>query len=254
MSSINKVVILGTGNVAWHLSFALFKSGREIVQVFGRNSTQTAEIAQRVLAQPISNFNQIDEDADLYLLCISDKSIADVANNIPDVNGIVAHTSGSVPLNVLNQFHESGVFYPLQTFKKGADFDFENVPILCEGSSGPAESALMSLGFEISQNVFSINSEQRQKLHVAAVIANNFTNYLFAQAYKLCTENNIPFEALHPLILETARKATLGNPADYQTGPAHRKDEETINKHLQLIDNSALRELYKQITKRIEEQ
>lgn len=252
MSSIKKVVILGTGNVAWHVSFALFKAGIEIIQVFGRNKTAASEIAYRILAEPISNLFDIDENADLYLLCISDKNIGEVAKNIPDVNGIVAHTSGTVPLDVLHRFHESGVFYPLQTFTKGGEISFEKVPLLCEGSSGPAESALMSLGFEMSQNVYSINSDQRQKLHVAAVIANNFTNHLFAQAFKLCAENKIPFEVLHPLILETARKATLGNPADYQTGPAHRKDDETIQKHLQLLENSNLRELYALITKSIE--
>ena len=254
MSSIKKVVILGTGNVAWHLSFALFKAGLDLVQVFGRNADSAKEVAKRVLAEPVSTINDVVENADLYLLCISDKNIAEVAKKLPEVKGIVAHTSGSVSMDVLSQFQEYGVFYPLQTFKKSAEVVFEKVPILCEGSSNQAESALMSLAFELSENVFSLNSVQRQKLHVAAVIANNFTNHLFAQAYRLCAENNIPFEVLHPLILETARKATLGNPADYQTGPAHRKDEETIGKHLNLIENAALRDLYALITKSIEQQ
>ena len=254
MASIKKVVILGTGNMAWHLSFALFKAGLDVVQVFGRNSREAKIFAKRVLAEPISNLDNILENADLYLLCISDKSIADVAQKLKNVNGIIAHTSGSVPMNALLPHQNIGVFYPLQTFKKDSEVNLEKVPILCEGNSGPTEAALMSLAFELSQNVYSINSEQREKLHVAAVIVNNFTNYLFAQAYKLCAENNIPFEVLHPLILETARKATLGNPADYQTGPASRNDLSTIAKHLELISNPELRKLYELISNNIQAQ
>ena len=251
MGSIKKVAILGTGNVAWHLSFALFKAGIEIVQVFGRNEERAKKYAQRVLAEPISHYNNLVEDADAYLLCINDTNIAEVASNLKNVRGIVAHTSGSVPMEVLKDNSDYGVFYPLQTFKD-SEVNFENVPILCEGNSGPTEAALMSLAFELSQRVYSITSAQRQKLHVAAVIANNFTNFLFAKAFALCQENNIPFEILHPLIVETARKATLGNPADYQTGPAVRHDEATIVKHLELLEDPALRELYASITKNIQ--
>jgi predicted short-subunit dehydrogenase-like oxidoreductase (DUF2520 family) len=204
------------------------------------------------LAEPVSHVEDIVEDADLYLLCVSDTSIAEVAQKLKHINGIVAHTSGSVPMEVLNDNKDFGVFYPLQTFKD-SEVNFDKIPILCEGNSGPTEAALMSLAFELSARVYSLNSEQRQKLHVAAVMANNFTNYLFAKAFEFCAENGIPFEILHPLILETARKATLGNPAEFQTGPANRNDESTITRHLELIADPKLRALYASISKNIQD-
>ena len=85
-------------------------------------------MAKRVLAEPVSTINDVVENADLYLLCISDKNIAEVAKKLPEVKGIVAHTSGSVSMDVLSQFQEYGVFYPLQTFKKSAEVVFEKGP------------------------------------------------------------------------------------------------------------------------------
>ena len=252
MSSLKKIVLLGTGNVSWHLAHAFFKAGADIVQIYGRNAQKAEALAAQVLASPISDLDNLVETADLYLLCISDNNIAEVTGKLPPLNGIVAHTSGAVHMQVLSGCNNYGVFYPLQTFVAGTPVDFEKVPILCEGSSGEVEAALMSLAFTLSQKVYAVNSVQREKLHVAAVFANNFTNHMLAKAYAICQENNIPFEVLHPLIEATFTKALSGDPATNQTGPAVRHDDKTIAKHLELLDNSMLRELYKVITKSIQ--
>lgn len=253
MSSIKKMVLIGTGNVAWHLGHALKKAGVDILQVYDRQPEKAKGFAAELSTTPLSNLSNIIEDADLYLLCVSDAAIAEVGAQLHYVRGIVAHTSGSISLNALKGNENMGVFYPLQTFTKGLPVDLNQVPFLCEGNGTQTESALMALALELSTKVYAISSAQREKLHIAAVFANNFTNHLLAKAHQICEENHIPFSVLHPLILETARKATEANPENSQTGPAKRGDTVTIEKHLSQLADPNLRELYTILTKSIQE-
>jgi uncharacterized HAD superfamily protein len=74
----------------------------------------------------------------------------------------------------------------------------------------------------ISDKVFAINSEQRKALHVAAVFVNNFTNHLYTIGNEICEENQVPFDILKPLILETANKIMTISPNEDRTGKAKR--------------------------------
>ena len=253
MSSIKKMVLIGTGNIAWHLGHALAKVGVDVLQVYDRRPEKAQSFANQLNASPISDFRDIIEDADLYLVCVSDAAIAEVGAQLHYARGIVAHTSGSVRMEALAGNENIGVFYPLQTFTTGVPVDLNEVPFLCEGNSSQAESALMALALELSTKVYAISSDQREQVHIAAVFANNFTNHLLAKAHQICEEHHIPFSVLHPLILETARKAIEGNPETNQTGPAQRGDTVTIEKHLSQLTNSKLKELYTLLTKSIQQ-
>ena len=248
MKGIENIVLIGTGNVSWHLGHALVGVGKNITQVFGRNKENANLYAQALHAEAISDVTKLDATADLYLICVNDSSIEKVESQLVQVNGVVAHTSGSIHIGKRNK--NNGVFYPLQTFSKDVSVNFSNLPILVEGKNEEVTLALENLAKEISQSVFRISSAQRENLHVAAVFANNFSNYMFAQAYNICKENGVPFQTLYALITETARKAIEENPNLMQTGPAVRKDEKTIAKHLSFLQEDQ-KELYNVITKSI---
>ena len=68
----------------------------------------------------------------------------------------------------------------------------------------------------------------------------------------ICEENNIPFEILQPLIEETAKKIKSLSPSDAQTGPAIRNDQKTIEKHIDFLTNENQKEIYKILTKSIQ--
>jgi predicted short-subunit dehydrogenase-like oxidoreductase (DUF2520 family) len=72
-------------------------------------------------------------------------------------------------------------------------------------------------------------------LHVAAVFANNFTNHLFALAKHLVEQNQLSYDLLKPIIMQTAQNAVAFNPADVQTGPVVRNDTTTISTHLEVL-------------------
>ena len=245
-----KVVLIGSGNVANHLIEAFAKSATvEVIQVFARQKESVT--AQFDFNQIIDNFNDLKE-ADLYIIAVTDDAIAKVSAQIPFKNGLVAHTSGSVSINSLDDKNRKGIFYPLQTFTKNKAIDFSQIPICIESENETDFELLKNVAQSISANVHKINSQQRKALHVSAVFVNNFVNYLYQIGNEICTENNVSFDILKPLILETANKVMSLSPKEAQTGPAKRNDSQTIKAHLDFLSNENYTTIYKLLTQSIQ--
>ncbi len=242
-----KVILLGSGNVATHLFQAFSKANVvEVVQVFSRTiSKDFPETLQT------SDYKEI-KAADVYIICVSDSAISSVSSQLSFKNRLVVHTSGSSDLNLLDSKNKKGVFYPLQTFTKNKAVDFSEIPICLEAENVSDYNFLEKVANSISKNVYVISSEQRKALHVSAVFVCNFTNHLYTIGNTICLENNIPFEILQPLIEETAKKIKSLSPSEAQTGPAVRNDQKTIEKHIDFLTNENQKEIYKILTKSIQ--
>ncbi|MBC7587195.1 MAG: DUF2520 domain-containing protein, partial [Chitinophagaceae bacterium] len=94
--------------------------------------------------------------------------------------------------------------------------------------------------------------EERLKLHVAAVFACNFVNYMYLQSATYCEKEDIDFSLLQPLIEETANRLRMNHPAEVLTGPAVRKDVATVQKHLTMLKKyPALHEIYLLLSEKI---
>ena len=226
------VVILGNGNVATHLYNAFLKA--ENIAVSKINSRKLESI-------PI---------ADVTIIAVSDDAIADVSKSLNNRNGLITHTSGAVDIDVIVN-ERKGVFYPLQSFSKDKSVDFKTIPFCLETSNSEDYNLLEKLAKSIGKNVFQISSEQRKKLHVAAVFVNNFSNHMYKIAHDICEKNDVPFEILYPLIEETAKKIQSISPENAQTGPAKRNDVQTIENHLENL-NSQQQKIYKLLSKSIQ--
>jgi len=165
-------------------------------------------------------------------------------------NAIHVHTAGSVSMAVFQEKKEKyGVFYPFQTFSKAKQLDFKKIPVFIEASHPEVEAVLCALASSVSNEVHQINSEQRLKLHIAAVFACNFVNHLYHVASDMLKSADLPFEVLKPLILETAGKVMQLTPEEAQTGPAKRNDTGVINKHLDALSESPdLRKIYQELS------
>jgi len=244
------IVLLGAGNVATHLFKALENSENfQIIQVYNRTKENLGFFDGKV--DTTSNLKNL-KSAQLYILALKDDIIADVAKSLSSIDALVAHTSGATSIAVLKDLARCGVFYPLQTFSKNKDVNFKTVPICIEANNNMDEDLLEQLAQEISDKVYRIDSVQRKKLHVAAVFVSNFANYLYTVGEEICNENDVPFEILHPLMIETAEKATKIGPFAAQTGPAKRNDQEVLSNHQKLITKKQ-QEIYKIITKSIQD-
>jgi len=232
---IHSISFVGAGNVATHLALAVKAAGFEVRDVFSLHKKHADALARRVGARPVGLLQDLDRETDLYILAIPDKTVKAVAHALPSVKGIVAHTSGITPLEVLHHLSRYGVFYPLQTFSKERNPDISEVPFCLEAGSEEVLSALKEVAQELSAFTYEINSEQRKYLHLAAVLVNNYTNYLYRMAFDILEEKQIDTSLLMPLIEETFSKIKEMTPHKAQTGPARRKDLPTIEKHLSLL-------------------
>ncbi len=253
MQSIRTIVLVGTGNVATRLGLALKRSGLVIRQVFGRTGLSAERLAAALGAAAVQTPEGIAPDADLYVLAVSDDAIADVAGTIKDRGRFMVHCSGSVPMDVLSPFTERyGVVYPLQTFSKDRELDFKTVPVCIEAGSIRDLDLLYGLAEGISGTVMTVPSDKRKLLHLAAVFACNFPNYMYAVADRLARSAGLDFEVLKPLILETARKVQEIPPTDAQTGPALRGDRKVLEAHLELLRHDpGTRDLYRMVSEEI---
>ena len=221
------IAIIGGGNVASHL----YKALNTKVNV--------------TIVDPHS-LKGIPANPDIILIAVADKAIAEVANKIDNKKAIVAHTSGSIPMEVLNKNHPNiGVLYPLQTFTKTRIIDYREIPLFIEGNTPEVVNKLRKIGSLFADKIYEADSEKRKNLHLAAVFACNFTNALASISEKLIENTGFNFNVLQPLMKETVNKLEVMSPYDAQTGPASRWDKQVMETHLNMLeDKPELKTLY----------
>lgn len=237
-----KIVIIGSGNVAYHLAKAFTQNQIPIVQIFGRNEKSLKEIS---LETNIPYSTEVLEEADLYIISVKDDAIAEVSGMIKNKNALVAHTSGSTSKSVLEGNYRKASFYPLQTFSKSKAIEYSEIPFFIDSDKEEDKKTLFTLAQKISKKVMLVDDEKRKYIHLTAVFACNFVNHLFAQAQEITDGQKIPFEYFLPLIKETVDKINYLSPKEAQTGPAIRNDKKILKLHEELIDNEEQKQIYK---------
>ena len=247
-----RIVLLGAGRVATHLSRALkaYAPERRIVQIYSPGGHSARRLAESLGGdvQVASRVDELDRTADCYLLAVPDTAIAEVAESLSlhkvGRDALWVHVSGATPLEALSHCHrDTAVLYPLQTFSEGRELDFRKVPLYLEGTTPAAKTAVEALGRELSDVVAWATSEQRQVLHIAAVVACNFSNYLIGRAESLLAAQGLPPKAILPLLDEMNEKLHHLPAVEAQTGPAQRGDKETIRRHQAFLIRSGETEL-----------
>ena len=246
------IVIIGSGNVAASLGRKFVKAGHRILQVLSRNSAAASELAYEWDTESANYTSLINKDADVYIIAVPDSAIEEVAKDLRLPGKVVAHTAASVQMEALKKTTENfGVFYPLQSLRK--EIDTAIIPIYTEAVNEKTKLALNKLAHSVYNSpVHSADFDKRAKLHVAAVILNNFTNHIFTLAEDYCKKEGIDFTELLPLVNNTVNRLNTDPPSKMQTGPAARKDYETIAKHEALLEHyPRLLKLYKFLTESI---
>ena len=222
------IVIIGQGNVATNLDYAFRKKG--------------------IACQMVSSRESLDQlpQANVYIYAVKDEALASVVAQVQGrERSLHLHTSGTMPIAVFGDDKpHAGIFYPFQTFSKARLIeDFSTVPVFFEARGIDDISAVYSLALTITSRVYEASQHDRERLHVAGVFTNNFTNLMYTMAAELLQNTHIPFKALLPLIDETASKIHTLSPREAQTGPARRGDENVMNHHLSLL-NEEQRQVY----------
>ena len=244
-----RVVIVGSGNVATVMGRLILRMNHTIVQVMSRNIEHAKVLADELNAG-YSNFTaQPDPGADIYILAIADHAIIEGLPHFHFNDKLIVHTAGSVSKEVLKMRSKNyGILYPLQSLVKNMEV-IPDIPFLVDGSSETVIQYIAGFANTLSPVVRMVNDTDRLKLHAAAVIVSNFTNHLYSIAEEYCNKENVDFNMLKPLIMQTANRIQNISPSLLQTGPAIRKDIQTLDKHLRLLSNHPkLRTTYLRLT------
>lgn len=246
------IVFLGSGNAATALARLMVQKGHSILQVWSLTTLHAQELAMEVNAEVLTDFNNIHPLTDICVLAVSDDVVAQVATQLSISKKVLVHTAGSVNIDVLQSASINyGVLYPLQSLRKEMKTTAE-IPFLVDGNTNEVKVMLFDFAKSLSDLVRFAADAERLQYHVAAVVVNNFTNHLYAIAEKFCKQQQLDFKLLHPLALETAQRLQTSSAFESQTGPSRRGDEETMNKHLELLEgNHQLQQLYKVISNSI---
>lgn len=251
-----QIAIIGTGNVAWHLSAALENAGHVITEVYGRDSRKAEKITSQLYGTEVQDHLDFTQShAQLFILAVSDEAIEELADAIllPE-NSTLVHTSGSMSLDILgySSADNIGIFYPLQGFTKQKNISFEGVPVLLESDDNRTLTLLKKLVKSLKSQVFEVSSKDRKAIHVAAVFASNFTNHMIGIAQEIMLRQGLDFDMLKPLIVEQINKTLEIGAKKAQTGPAIREDLEILENHYQFLAyNDQLAEIYRLISQDI---
>lgn len=249
------IVIIGSGNVAAVLGRKFISAGHHIVQVISRNNSAAIALANEWDAKSANDMKSVNQDAEIYLIAVSDGAIQELADQLKLTGKIVAHTAASVSKDILkNVTKHYGVFYPLQSLRKDME-KLPDIPVLIDGNDELTKRKLETLAQSISEKkVKEAGDKDRLKLHAAAVVVSNFTNHLYTLAEEYCRKEGLDFSQLLPLIEETALRIKDISPKEAQTGPAIRYDGETIQKHLELLkDHPQMKNIYILLTESIQQ-
>lgn len=251
---MERVVVIGSGNLAENLARAIAKSDLQLVQLYARNAARAREIAA-ACGVPCASESAKLAAADIYLFAVSDRAIAPLAAALPiPLQAAVVHTAGSVPLQALPaRFTRRAVCYPLQTFTRGREVDFSNIPLFLECDDPQFRPHLEAFARRLSPTVLWAGSALRAELHLAGVFACNFVNQMYLLGERIVGDAGLDFGLLKPLIRETAAKALdAESPLHAQTGPAARGDCETLRRHERMLaDKPDLKKIYETLSQSI---
>lgn len=246
-----RVTLIGSGNIANVLGKKVFHSGHIIHQVFSRNPETASQLANELSADQVT---EIDNNADIFIVAVPDDALQHIDTWLKPIDKLVVHTAGSVSIDVLKTVSPHyGVLWPVQSIRKETVAS-PNLPVVIDANNQWNKAKLTGFAQSFADAVSVANDQERQKLHLAAVATNNFSNYLFTLAEDYCKKEGVDFNLLLPLLHETISRMELDSPSRLQTGPAIRNDMSTIEKHKGLLKGyTQLLEVYEFFTKKIKD-
>lgn len=232
------IVIIGSGNVAAVFGRKLVAAGHDILQVLSRNASAASELAYEWNTESANYVSLINKNADAYIIAVSDNAIESFVHDLRLPGKVAVHTAAAVPMEILQKVTDNyGVIYPLQSLNKNLKH-IPEIPLFTDAANDTAKKTIEKIAMIISgENHHQANLDKRTKLHVAAVVVNNFTNHILALAEDYCKKEGLNFADLIPLLQNTIDRLKEESPRNLQTGPAIRDDNETIAKHAALLKN-----------------
>jgi predicted short-subunit dehydrogenase-like oxidoreductase (DUF2520 family) len=170
-----------------------------------------------------------DGSAELVLLCVPDRAIAEVAAGIQP-GSWVAHVSGATPLAALDPHARRFSLHPLQTFTldRGPE-QIDGAWAAVTAETDEARRLARELATTLGLKPFDLDDDARLLYHAGAAIASNYLVTLYRSASRLFEDAGAPPEALVPLMTRTIENG-------FQlTGPIARGDWSVVDAHIRTM-------------------
>jgi len=254
MAVHNEVSIIGPGAVGANIGRTMAEYKVAIRQVVARQ----ADHALKDLAQEtLTDIRKMSQDVELILITTPDHVIPEIVDALSKGKrgrAVVAHTSGSTPISVLDPLGErTGVLYPLQTFSRGRFVKMNTISMFMEAYDIPTRRVIFDYGSFCARKVEFMTSDQRAMLHLGAVFAANFATYMMACADDLARTARKDFQIYRPLMLEVMQKVKEMRPSEALTGPARRGDTAIMAQHTAMLAHQRpeMEEVYRVVSNAI---
>jgi predicted short-subunit dehydrogenase-like oxidoreductase (DUF2520 family) len=246
-----KVCIIGTGNVSWHFEH-LLSFRHEIVQIVTRSPDKKSSFNNI----PLVSYDQISRECDMYILCVSDDVIEQVAHQISTFiapTAFVVHTSGTKSVTTLKAINARlGVMWPIQSLRMHSLVDRNDIPFGITSTTDNDLKDLVHFVESVCPQVYKIEDHEKPHYHLMSVWLNNFINHMIYYSEKYCEEHELDSQIFGKLIKQTILKHKHANAFDTQTGPARRHDQSTMDRHLEMLDgHENMQAIYKLFSKSI---
>ena len=237
------ITIIGYGRLGQALEKAADGAGYEIAYIYKNRE----------------ELHRMKEISDLVFITPPDAEITAVCEYLRFrfyelVGKTIAHCSGALPSNILLDLKEKGAaiacFHPMQsvTLKTAS---FEGITFDIEGDE-KAIKMLEKFAEEIRANSLRVTKEDKEMLHVAAVMASNYMVTLSDLAASVSKGSGLNkkqvLDALLPLMNSTLENLGQLSPSEALTGPIARGDVETVQRHVKFLKNRGeLLSIYKKL-------
>jgi predicted short-subunit dehydrogenase-like oxidoreductase (DUF2520 family) len=232
--------ILGGGRAAWAYGSAWRRVGWPIAGVWLR-AESTSRLPELLEAPRVA---LEDLRAELLLVAVSDRAVAEVAEQVPETDAIIFHASGA-----LTSVRSGFSLHPLKSLPPvGEPSDLRDTLLVFEGDH---RDVAQHIAQELGARFAEVSKEQKARYHAGAVFGSNYVALMMDIAKELTGIPGIESDlvALAASAMENWRRHD--GPRRF-TGPAIRGDHATMERHLEALqDEPEVAELYRLLAARI---
>jgi predicted short-subunit dehydrogenase-like oxidoreductase (DUF2520 family) len=229
--------VVGSGNAAWVVAQAWSERENACHGVLSRDAKSGQALATALHTQNVSLWPSSTLFDGVVLLAVSDDALPAVAQEARRAfpNALLLHLSGATNRNILPG--RSAVVWPMASLQRGGRLNHSKTRVYWEVSDESDRAEVEKLAHAMSNHCHELPSDARLALHTAATLSNNFVTHLLVESRRLCNDFNVDPRALHDLWEQTVQMQINHPTGDWQTGPARRRDEQTLSAHLRVLND-----------------
>ncbi|MDE6470206.1 MAG: DUF2520 domain-containing protein [Eubacterium sp.] len=248
---------IGAGRVGFTLGRYFYEKKLTLLGYFSQSYESACEAADFTFSKSYKTIKELAKESRLIFITVPDSDIYDVYLQLKQydlTDKILCHCSGALSAEVFDGIESLGAYgysvHPaLAVCDKLSSYrEISNAFFTVEGSSEKMY-VIEELFRKLGNPYQIISAENKCKYHASLVMSSNLVIALYHIASGLLEECGFSDftaqQVMTPLFLNNAQSVCDKGCSDALTGPVDRNDISTIEKHLSVLDNHSVSELYK---------